>query len=94
MTLVVVELITWIHSLLRELGLELKFSLIIWCDNQGATLLVANLVYHARTKYIEIDMHFMQDKVLQKILEIHFVPSIDQVANVFTKPLSTARLDF
>ena len=81
-------------SLLRELRVELKFSLIIWCDNQGATLLVANLVYHAQTKHIEIDMHFVRDKVLQKILEIHFVPSIDQVANVFTKPLSTARLDF
>ena len=57
MALVAVKL-TWMHSLLRELGVELKLSLVIWCDNQGATSLAANLVYHARTKHIEIDMHF------------------------------------
>ena len=79
------------HSLLRELGVELKFSPVIWYDNQGAASLAANHVYHSRTKHIEIDMHFVRDKVLQKTLEIRFVPSIDQVADVFTKPLSIAR---
>ena len=90
LALVVAEL-TWMYSLLRELGVELKFSSVIWCDNQGVVSLAANPLYHARTKHIEIGVHFVRDKVLQKILEIHFVPSIEQVADVFTKPLSTTR---
>ena len=90
LALVVAEL-TWMYSLLRELGVELKFSSVIWCDNQGVVSLAANPVYHARTKDIEIGVHFVRDKVLQKILEIRFVPSIEQVADVFTKLLSTTR---
>ena len=73
------------------MGVELKFSPVIWYDNQGVASLVANHVYHARTKHIEIDVHFMQDKGLQKTLEIRFVPLIDQVADVFTKLFSIAR---
>ena len=55
----VVAKLTWMQSLLRELGVELKFSPVIWCDNQGVASLVANLVYHPQTKHIEIDMHFV-----------------------------------
>lgn len=73
------------------MGLQLRFRLVIWCDNQGAAILAANLVYHARTKNIEIDMHFVFDKVLQKELDIRFVPSIDQVVDLFTKLLSTTQ---
>lgn len=62
--------ITWLQSLLPELGVHLKQCPIIWTDNQGATSLAANLVYHARTKHIEIDMHFVRDMVLKRQLEI------------------------
>jgi hypothetical protein len=44
-------------------------------------------VFHARAKHIEIDFHFVRERVLKKQLDIRLVPSRDQVADGFTKPL-------
>ena len=49
----------WIKSLLHELHLRLSTTPVLWCDNVGATYLAANPVFHARTKHVEIDYHFV-----------------------------------
>jgi hypothetical protein len=54
----------------------------------GATYLSANPVFHARAKHIEIDFHFVRERVMKKQLEERFIPSKDQVVDGFTKPLS------
>jgi histone deacetylase 1/2 len=77
----------WVQSLLAELGVRQRQTPCLWCDNLGATYLSANPVFHARAKHIEIDFHFVRERVLRKQLEIRFVPSKDQVADGFTKPL-------
>jgi histone deacetylase 1/2 len=64
----------------------------LWCDNIGATYLSANPVFHARTKHIEVDYHFVRERVAQKLLDIRFIPSGDQVADGFTKSLSERQL--
>jgi histone deacetylase 1/2 len=79
--------VIWIQSLLKELGVKQKQPPCLWCDNLGATYLSANPVLHARTKHIEIDFHFVRERVLNKELEIRFIPSKDQIADGFTKPL-------
>ena len=66
--------LTWLQSLLQELSVFLKAPPTLWCDNISATYLIANPVFHAQTKHIEIDLHFVRD-------------SKDQVVDVFTKPL-------
>jgi hypothetical protein len=53
----------------------------------GATYLSVNPLFHARAKLIEIDFHFVRERVLNNELEIRFIPSKDQVAYGFTKPL-------
>jgi len=50
-----------------------------------------NPVFHARTKHVEIDFHFVQDRVADKSLVVRFVPSSDQLADVLTKPLVSAK---
>ncbi|KAK9090466.1 hypothetical protein Sjap_023643 [Stephania japonica] len=51
----------------------------------SAAALAQNLVYHARTKHIELDIHYVRDKVLAGQLGIHHVPTQDQLADIFTK---------
>jgi histone deacetylase 1/2 len=79
--------VIWLQSLLKELGVKITQVPCLWCDNLGATYLSANPVFHATAKHIEIDFHFVRERVLKKELEIRFISSKDQVADGFTKPL-------
>lgn len=57
-------------------------------------LLVANPVLHAKVKHIEIDLHFVRDKVLHKTLEVRYIPTLEQVADIFTKLLNVSRFSY
>jgi histone deacetylase 1/2 len=82
----------WIQTLLDELGVSQSKVVTLWCDNIGATYLSANPVFHARTKHIEVDYYFVRERVAQRLLDIRFISSVDQVADGFTKSLSTRQL--
>ena len=77
----------WVQSLLRELGVSQAQPPVLWCDNIGATYLSSNPIFHARTNHIEVDYHFVRERVAQKLLHIKFISSKDQLADIFTKPL-------
>ena len=83
----------WVESLLKELGVSQQRVPVLWCDNLGVTYLTANPVFHARTKHIEIDFHFVRERVASGALEVRFISSNDQLANVFTKPATRQMLD-
>jgi histone deacetylase 1/2 len=87
-----VELI-WVEALLQELGVKLQQKPYLWCDNLGATNLSVNPVFHARTRHIEIDFHFVRERVANNRLDIKFISSKDQIADGFTKALPVRNLD-
>jgi Reverse transcriptase (RNA-dependent DNA polymerase) len=78
----------WLMSLLKELDIQLPPPL-LWCDNLGATFLASNPTFHACTKYIELDYHFVREKVNAGILKVRFICSQDQLADTLTKSLSS-----
>ena len=77
--------VIWVQSLLDELGISQSRVPILWCNNIGATYLSATPVFHARTKHIEVDYHFVRGRVARKQLEVRIISSDDQVADGFTK---------
>jgi len=82
----------WVQKLLTELSVPHPSRALLWCDNIGAKYLSANPVFHARTKHIEIDFHFVRERVAQKLLDIRFINTDDQLADGFTKPITASKL--
>jgi histone deacetylase 1/2 len=69
--------VIWLQYLLTDLQVPLIFAPTIWCDNLGATYLSTNPIFHARTKHVEVDYHFVRDRIAKKEIQICFVPSRD-----------------
>lgn len=65
----------------------------LYCDNQGAIALCENPIQHQRSKHIDIKYHFIRSEFQNGVLNLMYVPTVDNVADVFTKPVSRARLD-
>ena len=82
--------VIWLQYLLKDLRILSNSALIIWCNNIGAIYLSANPIFHARTKHVEVDYHFVRDRATKKEIHIRFIPYHDQLADVFIKPLPTA----
>ena len=60
--------LVWIHQVLKDLGLFLSFAPKLWCDNVSALAIASNPVFHAHTKHVEVDYHFVHERVLRRDL--------------------------
>ncbi|RVX23296.1 Retrovirus-related Pol polyprotein from transposon RE2 [Vitis vinifera] len=80
---------TWLHgSLLSELQTKMTMVPVIWCDSISNVSLSVNPILHSRTKHMELDLYFVNEKVMERKLVVNHIPTEDQVADVLTKPLS------
>jgi histone deacetylase 1/2 len=77
----------WLQVLLRELGITLPRPPTLWCDNLGATYLTANPIFHRRMKHVEVDYHFVRERVASGQLDVRIISSQDQLADIMTKAL-------
>ncbi|KAJ9535471.1 hypothetical protein OSB04_un001402 [Centaurea solstitialis] len=85
----------WLRNLLLELSCPLSRATVVFCDNVSAMYLASNLVQHQRTKHVEIDLHFVRERVAISHVRVLHVPSAYQYADIFTNGLpSSLFLDF
>ena len=63
----------------------------IWYNNKSTIELFGNLMLHASTKHIDLDIYFVRKKIQQKILELEYIPTTDQIADILSKALSSFR---
>ncbi|MCO5598232.1 hypothetical protein L7F22_052324 [Adiantum nelumboides] len=85
--------VAWLEMLLRDLEIQVQDSIVIYCDNISSIQLSQNLVFHARTKHIEVHYHFIRESVLDGNIDVDYVStSEDQAADLFTKALGTEKL--
>ncbi|KAL8101163.1 hypothetical protein AgCh_033153 [Apium graveolens] len=80
--------LNWVMNLLTEVKLPVSSPPPIFCDNIGATYLCHNPVFHSRMKHITLNFHFVGDQVQRKLITVHHINSLKQVADLLTKPLS------
>ena len=77
----------WLQRLLNELGVTTGKPAKMLCDNQATIRIAKNPLHHDRTKHIEIDRHFIFEKIEKQIVQLAYIPLRQQVANILTKAL-------
>ena len=83
----------WMRQTLKEYGVNCD-KVPLLCDNESAIKIGHNPVQHSRTKHIEIRHHFIRDHIAHGDIELGYIPTKDQLADIFTKPLDKARFTF
>ena len=78
--------VIWMKQTLKDFGLNFE-NTTIFCDNTSAINLSKNPILHSRTKHIQIRHHFLREQVLNNIIKLEFIPTNQQLADIFTKPL-------
>lgn len=75
--------VTWLQHLLKELCVSLHQAPTLWCDNLSATYLIINPIFHASNQTFELNFHFIREKVASKDLEVCYINSLNQSANIY-----------
>jgi hypothetical protein len=66
----------------------------IHCDNTSAISVSKNLVLHSKTKHIPIKYHFLREKVTNRVVQLNYIPSTEQIVDIFTKPLAATPFEY
>ncbi|XP_026430006.1 uncharacterized protein LOC113326504 [Papaver somniferum] len=86
--------IFWMRCLLEDMGVHLSKPTPLYFDDKDAIHIAHNDVFHERTKNIEINYHFVRHHFKKQTIDLPFVPSVMQLADLFTKILPSVRLEF
>jgi len=81
---------SWLRQLLAQLHSPLLRSTLVYCDKVSAVYLFTNPIQHQRTKHVEIDLHFVRDRVAIGEVRVLHVPTTSQFADIFTKGLPSS----
>ncbi|MCO5597417.1 hypothetical protein L7F22_051495 [Adiantum nelumboides] len=89
---VVAREVAWLEMLLQDLEIQVQDLVVIYYDNLNSIQLARNPVSHAHTKHIEVHYHFIKERVLDGDIDLAYVGTEDQAANLFTKALGVEKL--
>nr|XP_033514035.1 uncharacterized protein LOC117278679 [Nicotiana tomentosiformis] len=89
----VAELI-WLYELFKEADTQIKLPIDIYCDSKSAIQIAANPLYHERTKHIEIDYHFVRERIQQRLITTNYISTTNQPANILTKGLAKVQHEY
>ncbi|GKB08368.1 ribonuclease H-like domain-containing protein [Tanacetum coccineum] len=81
--------VIWILKILKDLNIENLLPVSLHCDSNFAIKIAASPVFHERTKHLEIDLHFVREKILKEVVKTIKVDSANQIADILTKGLDT-----
>ncbi|KAM1823768.1 hypothetical protein FF1_025765 [Malus domestica] len=79
--------VIWLRNLLKELSMPQEEPTEIYVDNKSAIALAKNPVFHDRSKHIDTRYHYIRECIARKDVQVEYVKSQDQIADIFTKPL-------
>ena len=69
--------LVWLLGLLKEVGSNVQTPVDVYCDSKVAIQIAANPIYHERTKHIEIDCHFIREKIQQGIINTKYIATAE-----------------
>ncbi|CAN0919787.1 Retrovirus-related Pol polyprotein from transposon RE1 [Linum grandiflorum] len=86
--------VAWFGHLLKEFGVDVTEGTHMYCDNHAALHIASNPVFHERMKHVEMDCHFVRERVISKEIKPHKISTKDQLTDLFTKALGHDRLHY
>ena len=85
--------VMWIKRLLEDLKISVILPVKVYCDNKAAISISHDPVQHDRTKHIEVDRHFIKEKLEKGLICVPYVPTAQQIADILTKGLPKRQFD-
>jgi hypothetical protein len=86
--------ILWMIQTLEDLKVNYTDPITIHCDNTSSISVSKNHVLHSKTKHIPIKYHFIREQVTNRVVQLNYIPSIEQIEDIFTKPLAKTPFDY
>jgi hypothetical protein len=86
--------VLWMIQTLVDLEVKYAAPIPIHCDNTSPISVSKNPIFHFKTKHILIKYHFLREQVTNQIVQVHYIPTIEQIADIFTKPLAKTPFEY
>jgi hypothetical protein len=86
--------VLWMIQTLEDLEVKYIAPIPIHCDNTSAISVSKNHVFHSKTKHIPIKYNFLREQVTNIVVSLHYIPSIEHIVDIFTKPLDKTQFEY
>jgi hypothetical protein len=86
--------VLWMIQTLADLEVKYVSSIPIHCDNTNSINVSKNPAFHSNTKHIPIKYHFLREHVTNQIVQVHYIPTTEQIADIFTKSLAKTPFEY